>query len=249
MTVSAILQARMSSKRLPGKVLMPILEKPMLALQLERIQRAETLDRVIVATSTAADDDPIADLCRDLGIPCYRGSLLDVLNRYYLASKELGVKQIARLTGDCPLADWTVIDRIVRHHLSGGFDYTSNTLERTWPRGLDVEVVTFDALETAWKNAFSDYDREHVMPFMWQQPDRFKLGSVTNGGDYSAKRWTVDVAQDFEFVRRVYEGLYPDNPAFDTDDILAFLSARPEIEKINAAVIQNAPPPEITSNP
>lgn len=237
--ILAILQARASSSRLPRKVLMPIAGAPMLARQIERLQRAERLDRLIVATSVRPDDDEVAALAETAGVACYRGSLDDVLDRYYRAAEPHQPSHVVRVTGDCPLADWTVIDRAVAFAIDGGFDYASNTINPTWPDGLDVEIVTFAALRAAWQESDSAFEREHVMPFITSRPDRFRLGSMENDTDLSDLRWTVDEPRDYEFVRQVYDALYPANPAFDTDDILALLAARPELGEVNADIQRN----------
>ncbi len=237
--VLAILQARMSSTRLPGKVLKPILGRPMLSLHIERVRRAGQLDTILVATSSELSDNPIAELCTNEGIACHRGSLNDVLDRFYTAAKPYQPNHVVRLTGDCPLADPAIIDQVVVHHLKNGFDYTSNCRPPTFPDGLDVEVFKFSVLEQAWKEAAKQYEREHVTPFMWQQPERFKLGNVTASKDLSRMRWTVDRAEDLAVVTEIYESLYPKNPAFGFSDILNFIKQHPEIEKINDGFMRN----------
>lgn len=214
----------------------------MLARQLERIGRSHACDRILVATSAKPDDDEIAELCADIGIGCFRGSLDDVLGRYWLATESLSLNKsdhIVRLTGDCPLADWEVIDLVIKRHLESGADYTSNTIEPSWPDGLDVEVVTYAALEIANREATLSSDREHVMPFIWRQPERFQLQSVQQEVDMSQLRWTVDEPSDFDFVKAIYEGLYSKCPAFKTDDIIRFLSKHPEFSTINAGFVRN----------
>jgi len=231
--VLAILQARFSSTRLPGKVLKPILGKPMLLRQIERVRRAERIDRFMVATSTDASDNAIENLCRENSIPCSRGSLNDVLDRFYQAARPLHPDHVVRLTGDCPLADPSLIDEIIAFHIEGGFDYTGNTIEQTYPDGLDVEVVKFAGLEAAWREASLPSEREHVTPFIYRHPDRFTLGSYRNTTDLSSLRWTVDEPLDFELVTKIYEALYPLNPAFATQDILALLDREPDLKTMN----------------
>jgi spore coat polysaccharide biosynthesis protein SpsF len=237
--ILGILQARMSSTRLPGKVLEPILGRPMLARQIERLGRSRRLERLVVATSQAADDDPIAGLCKELGLECARGSLEDVLDRFYQAALPFGPGHVVRLTGDCPLADWRLLDDIVDFAIKGGFDYASNTLKPTWPDGLDVEVVTFAALAEAWREAALGSEREHVTPFIHKRPDRFRLGSFEGARDLSTLRWTVDEPADLAFVRAIYERLYPGNPSFATEAILALLEQAPEIGALNARFLRN----------
>jgi len=237
--IVAVLQARASSRRLPGKVLKPILGKPMLAHQIERVQRARSIERLVLATSANDDDDAVAELGRACGIDVYRGSLDDVLDRFYRAAKPFAPSHVVRLTGDCPLIDPDLIDRIVAFALDGGYDYASNTIQPTFPDGLDVEVASFEALGTAWREATSVSDREHVMPFLHRQPERFSLGNLAGDEDLSRLRWTVDEPADFEFVRGVYEALHPAKPDFGTQDVLTYLRGTPGLAEINAGFVRN----------
>ena len=232
--ILAILQARMSSTRLPGKVLAPLHGKPMMLRQIERASRALSFDKLLVATSDQADDDPVAAACAEAGIACFRGSLHDVLDRFHQAAAPYAPSHIVRLTADCPLADWTVIDRAVEHAVSGGYAYVSNVFPPSWPHGLDLEVVTFEALETAWREAALPSEREHVLPFVHKRPERFPRGNIAFGEDLSHMRWTVDEPADLEFVRAVYDALYPGDPAFTTADVIAYLLDHPEVAAINA---------------
>ncbi len=237
--IVAVLQARVSSSRLPGKVTKPILNVPMLARQIERVGRARRLDQLIVATSAEKSDAEIVALCEASSVLCYRGSLDDVLDRCYQAAMPYKPAYVVRLTGDCPLADWTLIDRAIDFCIKGEFDYASNALRPTWPDGLDVEVMRFCALEQAWLEAKLPSEREHVTAFIHRRPQRFRLGSLEQEIDMSALRWTVDKSADFKFVTEIYEALYPDNPAFTTADILALLQARPELVALNATIGRN----------
>lgn len=237
MTVLAILQARMSSSRLPGKVMADLLGEPMLARQVERLRRSRTIDRLLLATSTDAADDALVDLCARIGVECFRGSLDDVLDRFHAAvtapGAGRGADQIVRLTGDCPLIDPGLIDRLVELHVAGGYDHSCNTLTPRWPDGLDAEVMRAEVLEAAWREAVLPSEREHVTRFIYTRPERFRLGSLVGDTDLSAERWTVDTPEDLALVRAVYAGLYPKNPAFGTEDILQFLAAHPEIAALN----------------
>lgn len=221
--ILAILQARMNSTRLPGKVLKPLLGIPMLQRQIERIKRSKMIDKLIVATSDQDSDNPIRFLCENNGIPVFRGSLDDVLDRFYQCALSNAPNHIVRLTGDCPLADPLLIDEIISYHLTEKNDYTSNTLEPTYPDGLDVEVFCFSVLKTTWIESELPSEREHVTPYIYKQPDKFKLGSFKNNTDLSHLRWTVDEEVDYEFVQKVYTKLYPDNPTFGTLDLLAYI--------------------------
>jgi spore coat polysaccharide biosynthesis protein SpsF len=233
-SVLCILQARVSSTRLPGKVLKPILGEPMLARQIERIGRAERVDALTVATSDEASDDGVAALCERLGVACYRGSLHDVLDRFYEAAQTTRPSHVMRLTGDCPLTDPAILDALVELHLAGGFDYSSNVEERTYPDGLDAEIFRHDLLVRAWREATSPYDREHVTPFMRRAVPGNRRGILKDRIDRSSLRWTVDFPEDFAFVSRVFEELYSSDPRFGAEDVHRLLVAHPEIAAVNA---------------
>lgn len=237
--ILAILQARLSSARLPGKVLKPILGVPMLLRQVERVRRATSIERLVLATSEDPSDDAIEKLCRENGIECFRGSLNDVLDRFYQVAKDKNPDYVVRLTGDCPLIDPDIIDRVVRHCVAGQFDYASNTIKPTFPDGLDVEVFRFECLAAAWREATLPSQREHVTPFIHQQPGRFKLGNYAGTQDLPHLRWTVDEAPDFELIEQIYESLYLAKPDFNTGDILALLNRRPELKTFNTAYERN----------
>ena len=233
--VLAIVQARMSSSRLPGKVLKPILGRPMIGHHIDRLHRCHTIDRIIVATSGEESDDAIARFCAADGIGCYRGPLGDVLARFEGAAREYApADHVVRLTGDCPLADPEVIDETVSRHLVSGNAYTSNVLEQTFPNGLDVEVMTRTALSQAAAEANDLYDREHVTPFLYRRPGRYQLGNVRSDTDHGNMRWTVDTEADFRMVEAVYRELYAPNKSFGYRDILKLLDRRPDIALINS---------------
>lgn len=236
--ILAILQARLSSSRLPGKVLAPILGRPMIGHQIERASRARLVDRLVVATSVEASDDPLVEYCSGLGVAVARGSLNDVLNRFYAAALPYRPRIVVRLTGDCPLTDPAIIDRVAAA-VDGGIDYACNTLPPTWPDGLDVEAFTFAALETAWREARRLSQREHVTPFINGNPRRFRLANVAAKRDLSGLRLTVDHPVDLEVVRRVFEAIYPVNPAFSFDDVAAFLDGRPDLVAANGGIVRN----------
>jgi spore coat polysaccharide biosynthesis protein SpsF len=219
----AILQARMSSTRLPGKVLAPVLGEPMIARQIERLRRSRRIDALVVATSSEPSDDPLAAWAEGAGVEVFRGDLHDVLGRFcaLLAAKPQA-RTVLRLTADCPLADWTVIDALVDRHDAEGADYSNNvTPTRTFQHGLDAEVMRRDVLLAAGREAADPFEREHVTPFIYRRPERFRLASLTREPSLAHLRWTVDLPADLAFVRRVYERLYPANPAFTSDDVTA----------------------------
>ncbi len=236
----AILQARTSSTRLPGKVLKPILGHPMLSLQIERIQRSKKIEKLIVATSNDRSDNDIENLCINIQIPCFRGSLDDVLDRFYQTATQYKPEHVVRLTGDCPLIDPEIIDKVINFYFEGDFDYATNSMvPYTFPDGLDVEVFSFTVLEKAWHEAILPSHREHVVPFIRQHPEMFKVGYYKNEVDLSHLRWTVDEPEDFEFVSQIYKELYPQNPTFITEDILELINRKPLLLEINSHVERN----------
>ncbi len=237
--ILGVLQARVSSTRLPGKVLLPVLGEPMIARQLERVRRATALDEIVVATSTDPSDDPLAALCEQLDVACYRGSLDDVLGRFLGAIDLYDAEHCVRLTGDCPLADPALIDQLVAFHIGGGYDYSNNCLHPSLPDGLDVEVVRISALRRAEETATTGAEREHVTQYLVKHPELFRLGNLVNAEDFSAMRWTVDEQADLEFVRRVYAELYPRRPEFTWRDVLALLAKQPELLGLNAGFARN----------
>jgi spore coat polysaccharide biosynthesis protein SpsF len=238
--VLGILQARLSSSRLPGKVLKEIMGYPMLSLQIERLRRVTSLDKLIVATSTDPSDDILAEFCDGIEVECFRGDLNNVLSRFYEAASLYKGDIIVRLTGDCPLTDPALIDHGIEYFKENKFDYLSNTLERTFPIGLDFSIFTYAALRTAYNEAELPSEKEHVTSFIYNHPVMFKIGKIRDDKNLSHLRWTVDEAADFEFVRQVYEELYPNKPDFTTDDILQLLERKPELCRINAGIDHSA---------
>ena len=205
----------------------PILGMPMIGRHIERLNRCESLDRIVVATSRDPSDDALAAYAESLGTRVFRGALDDVLGRFQGAAIANGpAAHVVRLTADCPLADPTVIDACVWRHIETGADYTSNTIERTYPDGLDVEVMTAQALKTMQAEAKDPYEREHVTPFLYRHPERFRIAQLTQARQLSDRRWTVDTIEDFEFVSRVFYMLYPTNPRFGQVDIEALTIRR-----------------------
>jgi spore coat polysaccharide biosynthesis protein SpsF len=235
----AVLQARMSSTRLPGKVLLRTCGQPLLAHQVERVRRCRTIDTLVVATSDSPDDAPIAALCEQLGVPVFRGNLHDVLDRMVRAARPHAPDWFVRLTGDCPLADPAVIDQVVRACRDPGVDYASNALHPSFPDGLDAECMRFAVLEEAWREARKPSEREHVTPFIHTQPQRYTLREVHHTPDLSALRWTVDDPADFVFVSQVYEHLHAGKPDFGMEDVLQLLRAHPELGAINSGTQRN----------
>ena len=239
MKVLGILQARASSSRLPGKILKSILGKPMLLQQIERIKRVPSIEQLIVATSTSASDDPLVDVLLKNNIKVFRGSLNDVLDRFYKASLENSAEHIVRLTGDCPLSDPEIIENVIQQHLNSKVDYTSNTFPETFPDGLDVEIFRFDCLKKTWEEAVLPSEREHVTPYIRNSIGKFTHSNIECSHDLSSMRWTVDEPEDFEFIEKVYEGLYSKNKAFNMSDVLAYLQVHPNLTKINTHIERN----------
>lgn len=229
--VLAILQARTSSHRLPGKVLSPILGTPMILRALERISRAERIDHLVLATSTDPSDDPLAEVVEGAGYRVHRGPLEDVLSRFLQVLDGADDTTVVRLTGDNVLCDPAVVDRVIDEHLGSGADYTANTLERSYPRGLDVEVFRADALRAVDPLAVAIEEREHVTIGIYRRPEVFSLHSVTQTPDRSDLRWTVDYPEDLAFARAVYESLFAENPTFGQEEVVALLEAHPELAR------------------
>ena len=211
----------------------------MLSRQIDRIGRAKSLNKIVVATSTAPDDDPIETLCRNMNIDCFRGALDDVLDRIDSCAAAYHSDHIVRLTGDCPLADPDIIDRVVRDHIEGGADYTSNVRPPTWPDGLDVEVMRRDVLRKAAVEARLPSEREHVTPYIVNRRRRFTVSNVEMTPDRSDLRLTVDEPRDFELVTRIYEELLPTKPDFNIVDVFALLDQKPQLLDINAGISRN----------
>jgi spore coat polysaccharide biosynthesis protein SpsF (cytidylyltransferase family) len=230
--VVAIIQARIGSTRLPGKIGMMLAGRPMLAQEIMRVKEATTLDAAVIATTDKLEDNAVIELAKECGVHVFRGSENDVLDRFYKSAKDARADTVVRLTGDCPLMDSNVIDEVVEHFRSGEADYTITP--DNYPEGLDVEVFTFVALERAWKNAKLHSEREHVTPYIRNHPELFTCDQWTSGkDDYSHMHWSVDTPADFDFVTKIYEQLYPTNSSFTKDDVLALLARQPALLEIN----------------
>lgn len=236
----AIVQARMTSTRLPGKVLADLAGAPMILRQLDRVARARTLDAIVVATSTDASDDPLAEVVEAAGCPVVRGSLDDVLDRFIAAVDASGADVVVRITADCPLISPRVIDEVVTAFRESGADYLSNTMAPTFPDGLDVEVVRADVLRAVAAEATDAPEREHVTLGVYRRDDRFTIGNLAGDRDLSSLRWTVDTPEDLAFVRAVYAELLQETPEFDLDDVLTLLQSRPDIADLQGGGRRNA---------
>jgi spore coat polysaccharide biosynthesis protein SpsF len=237
----AIVQARMGSTRLPGKVLLDLGGQPMLARVLNRLSRATRLDAIVLATSDQPQDDPIAMAGEESGIAVFRGDEALVINRYHGAATAHRADTIVRVTADCPFIDPAVVDQVVGVFESADprADFAANTLERSFPHGLDVEVASFAALDAAWREAKEPFERIHVFPYLYRHPERFRLIGVTTDGDHHGHRWTVDTSDDLAFARALYAKLGNDD-RFTWQEALATVAASPELQLLNAHVRQKA---------
>lgn len=238
--VAAIVQARTGSTRLPGKVLRDIAGKTMIEQMLLRLERSKMLDETIVAVPRGPEDNRLAKLILDLGKVLFRGSQYDVLSRYYEAAELYDIHIIVRLTADCPLIDPRIVDRVIEAHLKSRADYTSNTLRQTFPRGLDIEVFSFEALERSYFDAHETYQREHVTPYIYLHPYIFVLNGVNARGKLQRPdlRLTVDTTEDLALIRSIYEALGRDGNFFETEQIIDFLDANTELAQLNANIRQ-----------
>jgi spore coat polysaccharide biosynthesis protein SpsF len=243
-----IIQARMSSSRLPGKVLRDIAGQAMLSRVVLRARRARMVSQVVVATTTDPSDDPVFAFCRQQGYPVFRGNMNDVLDRYYQAAREFAAEIVVRVTADCPVIDPGEIDHVIHEFLADGVDFAANRLpppwNRTYPIGLDTEVCWFTGLERAWREARLTYEREHVMPYFYDEPGRFRTRLVDYPSDpqgvlfppdYGRLRWTVDTAEDLELINRVYAHFHGRND-FSWLEILDLFERQPDLMNVNAGI-------------
>lgn len=237
-----IVQSRMTSTRLPGKVMMPVLGIPLLEYLIKRLQRVRLADEICVACTKNQADQPIVDLSQRLGVPLYRGSEQNVLARHFEAARVLQAEHIMRVTSDCPLIDPVELDQLLSFYLSHipKFDYVGSGLTRSYPRGMEAEVFSFTALKSAHEEAVEGFEREHVTPFIYTHPKRFQLGNFAFGQDQSRHRWTVDTPEDFELISKIITALYPFNPEFSIHDVLSLLFKHPDWVAINSHVRQKA---------
>lgn len=233
MKTVAIIQARVGSTRLPKKVLMDLHGKTVLQHVVGRVETAGV--DVVVATTVEQADDEIVSLCEKNNIKYFRGSEEDVLSRYYEAAKYSGAEQIVRVTSDCPLYDGSLLKDMLEYR--GDEDYLSNVIERRFPRGLDTEIFNFDVLEKAHKEASQKFEREHVTPYIYQNPDKFKIRHYKRQPNLADMRWTLDTEEDWQMIKAVYDNLY-EGKIFSTVDVVEFLEANPEIANINAEIEQ-----------
>lgn len=234
-----LIQARMGSSRLPGKVMMPIEGEPLIWHVTERLRRAHSCERVAVATGARENNVELGRFLEERGVPVFYGKDDDVLGRYVAAARHFSADAVMRVTADCPLIDPAVAEQVATLFRTTGCDYASNVHEPTFPDGLDIEVMTLKALERAHEEAFLPSEREHVTPYLWKHPELFRLQNLEGAVDLGTMRWIVDDARDLEFVRQVYRNLHPRKKDFGMEDILDLLGARPELGQINNGTQRN----------
>lgn len=235
-----IVQARMGSTRLPGKVLKEVVGKSLIAHSLQRLKQCKNIDHIILATSTLPHDQPLLEAAKKEGVEGFAGSENDVLGRYYEAARKHKPQIVIRCTGDCPMFDPAITDLVISRHYEKGTDYTSNSVTRSYPRGMDTEVMNYSVLEQIARDAKADYEREHVTPYIYRHPELFTIQQVVAEDDlYDPDlRLCVDTPEDFELIRRIFEALYPKNPFFSVREVLELVRKNPELREINAHVEQ-----------
>ena len=235
-----IVQARMTSTRLPGKVMKIVCGKPLLEHLINRLKRVKCADQIVIATTVNESEDIIVDLCKKLDISYFRGSEEDVLGRYYETAVKYEGDVIIRITSDCPVIDPDVVDYLIDFYMKNlkKYDYVTNTLKRTYPRGMDVEIFSFSILKEAYERAKREEEREHVTTFIRNRSTQYRLHNIKHSSDFSHYRLTVDTSEDLELIRRIFESLYVENPEFTMKDILSKMAANSEWEYINAHIHQ-----------
>ncbi len=238
MNIITVVQARTSSSRLPFKTLLPLCGEPLLIRMIERVRRSELAGTIVVATTNEMEDDVIYDLCLQNEIQCFRGSLNDLLDRHYKVAVEYSADAIVKIPSDCPLIDPKIIDQVISlfKEYYPYYNYVSNLHPATYPDGNDVEIMSFNALEKAWRESKQNFEREHTTPYIWENPDKFKIGNVQwkTGLNFSqTHRWTIDYKEDYLFIKKVYEELYPHSPTFDLYDILSVIEELPSLPLLN----------------
>ena len=235
----AIIQARTRATRLPDKVLFDLEGKAVLEHVINRAKASKYITDVFVGTTIKKADLKIVKLCAELDVSVFCGSEDDVLDRYYQTARLVRPKHVVRITADCPVIDPMVVDKVIELHIKENADYTSNTFGETYPDGQDVEVFTFEALKESWKNATLASEREHVAPYMRNNPEKFRQASLNYKNNLSNKRWTLDNKEDYELLKIIFKNFYHQNPLFGMNDILDFLGKNPDVERINMHIMRN----------
>jgi spore coat polysaccharide biosynthesis protein SpsF (cytidylyltransferase family) len=240
MNIVAIIQARMGSTRLEGKILKKICDKPVLQLIIERLQKSVLINQIVVATTESKKDSLVVSFCKQNDYLYFRGSEDNVLERFYKCAEQLTADVIVRVTADDPFKDPHIVDKAISILLQNKYDYVSNTIEPTFPEGIDIEVFTFFALSKAYKEAELLSEKEHVTPYIWKNRHLFNTCNFKNPENISHLRWTLDTQQDFIFINEVYKRLYKDGKVFYMQDILALLETEPKLSEINRGIVRNA---------
>ncbi len=235
-----VVQARLGSTRLPGKIFKPVMGKPLLSYQLERLGRVTNIEGIVIATTTNPKDQPIVDYCNKESLHCIRGSEEDVLSRYVAASDAFGLEVVVRVTSDCPLIDPNLIEKGLEcfWHNFETLDYLSICHDRTYPLGMDFEIIRVSALKKAFFEAQDSAEKEHVTPYIWNHPELFGLANMQQAKDQSSYRLTVDTQDDFLVIEHILKALYPEKPEFTRGDVVELLQKHPEWQKLNAHVKQ-----------
>ncbi len=238
MNIVTIVQARTNSSRLKGKVLLPLLGKPLLVRMIERLKESKYIGKIVVATTTEPEDKVISQICEAINIEYFEGHSTDLLDRHYNAALKFMPDAVVKIPSDCPLIDPQIIDKTILYYLNNfnKYDFVSNLHPPTYPDGNDVEIFSFKVLERAFKEAKKSYEREHTTPYIWDNPDKFKIGNVTweTGWDYSKTyRWTIDYIEDYNLIKKIFEELYPINKNFSVFDIVNLLKEKPYLRQLN----------------
>jgi spore coat polysaccharide biosynthesis protein SpsF len=239
MNVVVIIQARMGSTRLPGKVLMPLMGKPSIQHVIERAKLIPDISKVVIATSKLPKDDQLVEVCESIDVSVFRGSENDVLNRYYQAALFYKASVVVRITGDCPLIDPIESGKVVRKLLNGGADYVSNVFPPKLPDGLDTEAFTIDTLKKTWKNATKKADREHVSRYIRSNPKKFKIESISYEVDFGIYRLTLDEMDDYELLKKVFDILEKNNQFGYLNEVVSILKKNPDLMSINSKYKRN----------
>lgn len=242
MNIVTVIQARTGSSRLPNKITLPLSGKPLLIRMVERVMQSKYKGEVVIATTTEGSDDAVEQMCKEEDFNIFRGHPTDLLDRHFKTVLEYNPDAVVKIPSDCPLIDPQVIDKVLKFYIdnSDNFDFVSNLHPPTYPDGNDVEIISITSLKIAWENASKDFEREHTTPYIWENPDKFRIGNVEweTGLDYSmTHRFTIDYMEDYLFIKAVYDELYERNPNFSLNDILTLLERKPELKKINEKFI------------
>ena len=236
--IITVIQARTGSSRLPNKIFLPLADKPLLFRMYERVSASKLSGTIVIATTKDKSDNKVEELCNEHNLNCFRGHPTDLLDRHYQAAKVFNADAVVKIPSDCPLIDPLVIDKVIKFYLDNfdRFDYVSNLHPATYPDGNDVEIFSINVLKDAWLNAKRNLEREHTTPHFWENPDKFRIGNIKweTGFDYSmSHRFTIDYKKDYNFIKLVYDELYPINNNFTLENILGLLERKPMIKKIN----------------